>query len=128
MEPVSLAAIVLTAVVTKAVDSLGDGVVAAAGRLRALAGGRSPEIAKQLAAGENSADPNVIDVEILKEELRAVAAKDPEVQAVVEEIAAAVSVDQSSFQSLTKIADSVGNVFLGKVERPVFNQTFKKTV
>ena len=36
MEPISLAAIALTAVVTKTVDSLGDGAIAAAKQLFAV--------------------------------------------------------------------------------------------
>lgn len=124
MEPITLAMVALTVVATKATEkvgeTLGEGAIASAKRWLDTLRQHSPETVRRL---EAASDPNVIEAEII-EEVKQVAAAQPDVQTAMEETAAAVKADQRSSQNLTKIADKAGNVFMGTVQNPVFNQTF----
>lgn len=119
MESFTLAAIAL-ALVSKATEkvgeTLGEGAIASTKRLLTLLR-RRPDMRKRLeAASSSAAEPNIIDVEILKE-----AAADPEIKAAVEETAAAVKADQESFQNVTKLAEKIGVVNLGTVQNQTNN-------
>ena len=113
MEPISLAAIAITAVVTKTVDVLGNGAIAGGKRLVELLRARQSEGIKQLAAAANSAEPSVIEVEILEEELRTAAAQDPAVEAAVNETAAAMQQQFGSVVNKGKLAEKIGLVVQG---------------
>ena len=63
---------------------------------------------------EAAKDDEVIEAEIIAEVTRA-AAEHPDVQMAMDATAAAVALDQSSFQHLTKLADKIGVVNLGNV-------------
>ena len=67
----------------------------------------------------------MIDVEILEEELRAVAAKDPEVQAAVADTAAAAVADTAQFPQLEKLAEKISSVNFGTIttQNIIENQT-----
>ena len=119
MESFTLAAIAL-ALVSKATEkvgeTLGEGAIASTKRLLTLLR-RRPDTMKRLeAASSSAAEPNIIDVEILKE-----AAADPEIKAAVEETAAAVKADQESFQNVTKLAEKIGVANFGTVNNPTYN-------
>ncbi|MGC1528026.1 MAG: hypothetical protein WA783_18430 [Phormidesmis sp.] len=119
MESFTLAAIAL-ALVSKATEkvgeTLGEGAIASTKRLLTLLR-RRPDMRKRLeAASSSAAEPNIIDVEILKE-----AAADPEIKAAVEETAAAVKADQESFQNVTKLAEKIGVANFGTVNNPTYN-------
>jgi predicted NACHT family NTPase len=117
MEPVTLALIALTLVATKATEKvgeqLGEGAVAAAKQLWEVLGRRSPETAQRLQAASESSDDNIIAVEIL-EEVKQVAAVDPEVQAAVEATSAAIITEPNSRQTLMTVADREGVIQMGK--------------
>ena len=113
MEPISLAAIALTATITKTVDELGDGAIASAKQLVALLKARRSESLKQLAAAEGSADSNVIEVEVLEEELRAAAQADPAVDAAVKETAAAMQQQFGAVVNKGKLAEKIGLLVQG---------------
>ena len=124
MDPLTLAVGALIAVASGitagATGKLGEDLATAAQGWLAQLRQHSPETVKRL---EGVSDPNVIDVEILEEVKRA--AQQPDVQAAMNEtVAAAATVDMAQFPNLTKLADSVGNVFTGNVYNPTFNQTF----
>jgi len=128
MDPITLAIAALAMVATKATEKVGekageklsDGVIVAAKRwLRGLRQ-HAPDTVKRL---EAVSDPSVIDVEIL-EDVKQVSAQQPDVQATMEATAAAVVMDQSSFQNLTKLAEKIGVVNLGTVENQTINQNF----
>ncbi|MEM6450136.1 MAG: hypothetical protein AAF703_07475 [Cyanobacteria bacterium P01_D01_bin.105] len=124
MEPLTLAMGALIAVASGvtagATGKLGEDLMTKAQGWWAQLQRHSPDTAKRLAG---VSDPNVIDVEILEEVKRA--AQQPDVQAAMDEtVAAAATADASQFPNLTKLADSVGNVFTGNVYNPTFNQTF----
>ena len=125
MDPITLATIALTLVATKATgkigEHIGEGVIGSAKQLLAVLRRRSPDTVKQLeAAGASVGDADVIDVEII-EEVKRVAAADPEVQAALEATKAAVAAEPASFQNLTKLADKIGVVNLGPVENQTNN-------
>ena len=123
MEPTSfaLAAIALTAIINKTVDALGDGAIAAGKQLLTVLTRKSPDTVKRLEAaaaqgtGPESAagEPAVIDVEILEEEIRQVAEKDPEVQAAVQTAATAMQQQFSGVINQGKLAEKIGFVFQG---------------
>lgn len=121
MDPITLATIALTLLATKATEKvgekLGEGAIASAQQLMKLLQRRSPDTVKRLAA---ASDPNVIDVEII-EEVKRVAAADPEVQAAVNATAAAARADEIALQHLTKLAEKIGVVNLGTVQNQTNN-------
>lgn len=122
MEPITLAIAALTAVASGitagATGKIGEGVVASAQRWLEKLRRHSPDTVKRLAA---VSDPNVIDVEIL-EEVKQVAAQQPDVQAAMNETVVAAAADSGSFPSLTKLADKVANVNFGTITTQ--NNTF----
>ncbi len=115
MDPITLAIAALTAVAggitAGATGKIGEGVVEAAQRWLSQLRQHSPETAKRLAA---VSDPNVIDVEIL-EEVKQVAAAQPDVKAAMEETVVAAAADSGSFPNLTKLADKIATVNLGNI-------------
>jgi hypothetical protein len=124
MEPITLVTIALTLIATKATEKvgekLGEGAIAQGKKLLDVLRRKSPDTVLRL---EAVADPNVIDAVII-EEVKRVAAAEPEVQAAVDATVAAVSVDAVSLQHLTKLADKIGVVNLA----PVANQTNNITI
>lgn len=114
MEPITLAMVALTVVATKATEkvgeTLGEGVIAAANRWLERLRRHSPDTARRLEA----ATDEVIEAEIIAEVTQA-AADHPDVQMAMDATAAAVTLDQGSFQHLTKLADKIGVVNLGNV-------------
>jgi len=74
----------------------------------------------RLEARDSSSD--VIDAEII-EEVRQVATVEPEVQAAIDATAQAVQADAPTFQNLTKLADKIGVVNLGTVQKQTNNIT-----
>ena len=113
MEPITLAAIALTLVATKmtekVADRLGDGVIAAAKHLLNLLQQRSPETVRRL---ESADDPEVIDAEIV-EEVRQVAAADPEVQTAVTATAQAMQQQFGGVVNQGQLAEKIGIVIQG---------------
>jgi hypothetical protein len=103
-------------------EKLGEGTIVQGGKLLESLQRKSPETVKRLAA----ANPEVIDAEIVEEivdEVKRVAAVDPEVRAAVNATAAAAQSDEISFQHLTKLAEKIGVVNLGKVDNQTNNIT-----
>ncbi|WP_121968324.1 hypothetical protein [Leptolyngbya sp. BC1307] len=123
MEPITLAAAfaALTAVASGitagATGKLGEGLVTAALQWLAQLQQHVPETVKRLAA---VSDPNMIDVEIL-EEVKQVAAAQPDVRAAMNKTVAAVA-DSDKFPNLTKLADKIANVNFGTITTQ--NNTF----
>jgi hypothetical protein len=124
MEPITLVTIALTLIATKATEKvgekLGEGAIAQGKKLLDVLRRKSPETVLRL---EAAADPNVIDAEII-EEVKRVAAAEPEVQAAVDAAVQAVEADAITFQHLTKLAEKIGVVNLA----PVANQTNNITI
>jgi hypothetical protein len=122
MDPFTIATVVATLLATKAVEKmgekLGEGTIVQGGKLLESLQRKSPETVKRLAA----ANPEVIDAEIV-DEVQRVAASDPEVQAAVAATAAAAQSDEISFQHLTKLAEKIGVVNLGKIDNQTNNIT-----
>ncbi len=124
MEPITLAAAfaALTAVASGitagATGKLGEGLVTAAQQWLTQLRQHSPDTVKRLAA---VSDPNVIDVEIL-EEVKRVAAAQPDVQAAMNETVKAADADSGKFPNLTKLADKIANVNFGTITTQ--NNTF----
>jgi hypothetical protein len=123
MEPITLVTIALKLIATKATEKfgekLGEGAIAQGKKLLDVLRRKSPETVLRL---EAAVDPNVIDAEII-EEVKRVAAAEPEVQAAVDATVKAVQADQLTFQHLTKLADKIGVVNLEKVENQTINIT-----
>ena len=121
MEPITLAIAALTAVAggitAGATGKLGEGLITAAQQWLAQLRQHSPKTVKRLAAVE---DPNVIDVEIL-EEVKQVAASQPEVQAAMNATVMAAAADGGSFPQMTKLAEKIGSVNFGTVEKQEFH-------
>ena len=115
MDPITLAIAALTAVAggitAGATGKIGEGVIEAAQRWLSQLRQHSPETAKRLAA---VSDPNVIDVEIL-EEIKQVAAAQPDVKTAMEETVVAAAADSGSFPNLTKLADKIATVNFGNI-------------
>lgn len=115
MEPLTLAvsALVFVAggVTAGATGKLGEGLVKAAQQWLERLRQRSPETAKRL---EGVSDPNIIDVEIL-EEVKRVAAAQPDVQAAMNETIKAAAADGSSFPNLRKLAEKISSVNFGTI-------------
>jgi hypothetical protein len=84
MEPITLVTIALKLIATKATEKfgekLGEGAIAQGKKLLDVLRRKSPETVLRL---EAAADPNVIDAEII-DEVKRVAAAEPEVQAAVD--------------------------------------------
>jgi hypothetical protein len=119
MDPITTAVLAVLAVAgteaTKEVGKkLGSGTITAAQSLWALRLSKAPDTANRLLAAGN--DPDVIDAEVI-EEVRQMAADDPEVAAAVAATRAATKADDLNLQSLTKLADKIGVVNLGTVEK-----------
>lgn len=112
MEPITWA-VLLTLVATKATEKIGDqigeGAIASAKHLLEVLRRRSPETVRRLELAGGANDGDVIDVEIM-EEVKRVAAAEPDVQAAVEATAVAVEAAQAS----SKLADKIGIVQMGK--------------
>ncbi len=121
MEPITLAMVALTVVATKATEkvgeTLGENVVASAKRWLERLRQHSPEVARRL---EASTDSEVIDAEIIAE-VTTVSAEHPDVQMAMDATTAAVAMDQSSFQNLTKLADKIGVVNIGPIKSQINN-------
>ncbi|MGB3790992.1 MAG: hypothetical protein WA949_23505 [Phormidesmis sp.] len=121
MEPLTLAvsALVFVAggVTTGATGKLGEGLVSAAQQWLERLRQHSPETVKRL---EGVSDPNVIDVEIL-EEVKRVAVAQPDVQTAMNQTVMAAATDSGSFPNLTKLAEKIGSVNFGTVEKQEFN-------
>jgi hypothetical protein len=117
MDPVTLATIALTLLATKATEKIGEkmgeGALTEGKKLLALLHRTAPETVKRL---EATADPTVIDAEIV-EEVRQVANQTPEVKAAVEATATAM---QQSNGVLNFGKMNVGNI--GSVQTQ--NNTF----
>ena len=112
MEPVTLA-VVLTLLATKATEKvgeqIGEGAIAAAKHLLSTLKKRSPDTVKRLSAAPDPTGADVIDVEII-EEIKRVAAAEPEVQAALNETATAIEQDAQSAKMLGKLADKIGTI------------------
>jgi len=121
MEPITLAMVALTVVATKATEkvgeTLGKNVIASAKRWLEQLRQHSPEVAKYL---EASKDSEVIDAEIIAEVTK-VATEHSSVQMAMDATTAAVALDQSSFQALTKLADKIGVVNIGPIRSQINN-------
>lgn len=114
MDPIATAVLAVLAVLgteaTKEVGKkLGSGAIASAQGLLNLLRRKAPETAKRLAAADN---PDVIDAEII-EEVRRVAAADPEVAAAVEATAEQMQQQFGGVINQGKLAEKIGFVFQG---------------
>ena len=123
MDPITLATIALTLLATKATEKvgekIGEGTILQGKKLLELLRHESPDTVKRL---EAAADPDVIDAVII-EDVKRVAADDPEVQEAVNATVAAIEAEPISLGSLTKLAEKIGVVNLGKVENQTNNIT-----
>lgn len=115
MEPITLAIAALTAVAggitAGATGKMGEGLVTAAQQWLTQLRQHSPNTVKRLAA---VGDPNIIEVEIL-EEVKQVAASQPDVQAAMNETVMAAAADSGAFPNLMKLADKIANVNFGTI-------------
>jgi len=113
MDPITLATIVATLIATKAIEKVGEKIgergIQEGGKLVDALRRKAPDTVKRL---ESVADPNVIDAEII-EEVRKVAATEPEVQAAVTTTANAIQQQFGGVISQTKLAEKIGMVFQG---------------
>ena len=124
MDPITLAVPVLVVIGGKVVEKwgekIGERTFAAGEKLMQSIAHRSPETAEKLKQLEPGA---VIEAEIV-EEIRRIADEEPTVKAEVEAVATAATADRQTFENLTKLAEKIGVVNLGKVE----NQTNHITI
>jgi hypothetical protein len=113
MDPIAIALAAVVLVSTKATEKvgekLGEGTLAAARGLLTLLRRKAPETTKRLAAAES---PDVIEAEII-EEVRQVAAADPEVAAAVEATAQQMQRQFGGVINQGKLAEKIGFVFQG---------------
>jgi hypothetical protein len=113
MEPITLVTIALTLIATKATEKvgekLGEGAIAQGKKLLDVLRRKSPETVLRL---EAAADPNVIDAEII-EEVKRVAAAEPEVQAAVDATAQAMQEKFGSVVNQTQLAEKIGVLIQG---------------
>lgn len=120
MDPITLAIAALTAVASGitsgATSKIGEGVISAAQKWLNQLRRYSPETVKRLEAVD---DPNVIDVKIL-EEVQQAAATQPDVKAAMEETVVAAAADSNSFPNLAKLAEKIGSVNFGTIEKQEF--------
>jgi hypothetical protein len=125
MDPISIATVALALIATKATEKvgekLGEGAIASAKTLLEVLRRKSPDMAKKLESGDDNL--NVLDAEII-EEMRRVAAAEPEVRVAVDATFQAAQADSTTFQTLTKLADKIGVVNLGTVQNQINNITF----
>lgn len=121
MDPITLAIATLTAVASGitsgATTKIGEGVAVSARKWLGQLRQHSPETVKRLEAVR---DPNVIDVEIL-EEVKQVAATYPDVKTAMEETFSAAATDNNTFPNLTRLADKIGSVNFGTIEKQEFH-------
>jgi hypothetical protein len=123
MDPITLATIAITLLATKAMEKVGEKIgersLEAGGKLLAVLRRKAPETVMRLAAG---ADSDVIDVKAeVIEEMKRLAAAEPEVQAAVDATVDAIATEGISLQQLTKLAEKIGVVNLGTVEQQTNN-------
>lgn len=117
MEPITWAVafkvltLVANGITAGATGEMGKGLVSAAQKWLAQLQQHSPNTVKRLAA---VSDPNVIEVEIL-EEVKQVAASQPDVRAAMNETVMAAAADSGTFPNLTKLADRIANVNFGTI-------------
>ena len=113
MDPITLATIVATLIATKAIEKVGEKVgergIQEGGKLVDALRRKAPDTVKRL---ESVADPNVIDAKII-EEVRKVAAVEPEVQAAVTATANAMQQKFGGVINQTQLAEKIGMVFQG---------------
>ena len=114
MDPITLAVPVLVVIGGKVVEKwgekIGEKTFAAGEKLMQSIAHRSPATAeklKQLQPG------NVIEAEIIEEEVRRVADAEPTVKAGVDAVAAAAILEGNTFQSLTKLAETINGANFG---------------
>jgi hypothetical protein len=113
MEPITLVTIALTLIATKATEKvgekLGEGAIAQGKKLLDVLRRKSPDTVLRL---EAAADPNVIDAEII-DEVKRVAAAEPEVQAAVDATAQAMQEKFGSVVNQTQLAEKIGVLIQG---------------
>lgn len=113
MDPITLATIALTLIATKATEKvgekIGEGAIASGKRLLDVLRRKSPDTVKRLEAAKN---PEVIDAEII-EEVKQVAASDPEVQAAVDATAQAMQQQLGTVVNQTQLAEKIGILIQG---------------
>ena len=113
MDPIAIALTALVLVGTKATekvgDALGEGTLSAAQGLWGLLRRKAPGAAQRLAAAES---PEVIEAEVI-EEVRRLAAADPEVAAAVESTAQQMQQQFGGVTNQGKLAEKIGFVFQG---------------
>ncbi|OUC14951.1 MAG: hypothetical protein B0A82_09520 [Alkalinema sp. CACIAM 70d] len=113
MDPITLATIALTLIATKATEKvgekIGEGAIASGKRLLEVLRRKSPDTVKRLEAAKN---PEVIDAEII-EEVKQVAASDPEVQAAVDATAQAMQQQLGTVVNQTQLAEKIGILIQG---------------
>ena len=114
MDPITLAVPVLVVIGGKMVEKwgekIGERTFAAGEKLMQSIAHKSPATAeklKQLQPG------NVIEAEIIEEEVRRVADAEPTVKAGVDAVAAAAILEGNTFQSLTKLAETINGANFG---------------
>ncbi len=113
MDPITLATIAATLILTKAIEKVGEKIgergIKEGGKLVDVLRRKAPDTVKRL---EAVADPNVIDAELI-EEVRKVAAVEPEVQAAVTATANAIQQQFGGVTNQAQLAEKIGMVFQG---------------
>ncbi|HAG85264.1 MAG TPA: hypothetical protein DCL61_29995 [Cyanobacteria bacterium UBA12227] len=108
MDPITIATVVLTLIATKAVEKvgekLGEKTLEEGVKLFNTLQEKAPDTAQAL---KQVKDSEVIDAEII-EEVRQVAAREPEVQAGVNATADAVHQKAGGVTNLSKLAEKIG--------------------
>ncbi len=112
MDPITIATVVATLLATKAVEKvgekLGEGAFSQGSNLLETLQRKSPETVLRLAA----ANPAVIDGEIV-DEVKRVAAADPEVQAAVNATAQSIQQQFGGVVNQTQLAEKIGVLIQG---------------
>jgi hypothetical protein len=130
MEPLTWA-VLLTLVATKATEKIGerigegvsDRALTSAKQLSDMLRKKSPDTLRRLEAAGELGDGSAIDVEII-EEVKQVAAAEPEMWAAVEATTAVMAAEPAlSQQALAKLAEKIGVVNLGTVQNQTNNIT-----
>ena len=98
-DPITLATIVTTLIETKAIEKIGERGIQEGGKLVNALRRKAPATVKRL---ESVTDPNVIDADIV-EEVRKVAAAEPEVQAAVTATVSALEQQPGSIVNFEKM-------------------------
>jgi len=113
MDPITVAAIALTLIATKATEkvgeNLGEGVIAATKNLLGILRQKSPDTVMRIESGD---DPYVIDAEII-EEVQRVAEADPEVKEALNATAQAMQQQFGGVINQGKLAEKIGFVIQG---------------